>query len=332
MGKNVITAYKGFEHDLTCRGFQYEVGKEYSIDGEIEYGERGFHACENPLDVIDYYGDMSRDRYCVVELYGDVIKNDKNNIHSIIASSKIRIKEEITLEELFKRGCEWLNNTNNSDKGILDGKLLEDNGVNHGKIASTNNWSKFFSCGDNAQIGASGNNAKIASNGIFAKIASNGSDADILSSGLHSDIVSSGLYSHIASNGISTKILSSASFSKIAVNGIDTQINSNGEYAQIVSSGADIQITSKGDNSIITSSGEETKIDSKGKNAIVMCAGEDSIAKAKKGSWITLTEWGSSETEEKIPICVKAEYVDGERIKEDIYYKLKDGEFVEVLL
>ena len=66
-----------------------------------------------------------------------------------------------------------------------------------------------------------------------------------------------------------------------------------------------------------------------------MAAGYNSYARAKKGSWITLAEWVKTGEYDKkgnaiwIPKCVKTEYVDGERIKEDTFYKLKDGEFVE---
>ena len=61
---------------------------------------------------------------------------------------------------------------------------------------------------------------------------------------------------------------------------------------------------------------------------MIMCAGNGSIAKAKKGSWITLTEW-EVVNGEYTPVCVKTEHVDGERIKEDTWYRLKNGEFTE---
>ena len=61
-----------------------------------------------------------------------------------------------------------------------------------------------------------------------------------------------------------------------------------------------------------------------------MCAGDKSKAKAKKGSWITLSEW-KIDGERYVPVCVKTEQVDGVEIKEDTWYELKDGVFVETI-
>ena len=63
-----------------------------------------------------------------------------------------------------------------------------------------------------------------------------------------------------------------------------------------------------------------------------MCAGNNSIAKAKAGSWITLAEWKwNNEKNRYVPTCVKTEYVDGEIIKADTWYRLQKGEFIEVI-
>ena len=92
---------------------------------------------------------------------------------------------------------------------------------------------------------------------------------------------------------------------------------------------ADNKISS-GDSAQIGSSGNSAQIGSSGKDCVICCAGHNSAVKAKKGSWITLAEWEySKEKERYIPKCVKTEFVDGERIKEDTLYKLIDGEFVE---
>ena len=88
---------------------------------------------------------------------------------------------------------------------------------------------------------------------------------------------------------------------------------------------------SSGNSAKIGSSGNSAKIESSGEDSVICCAGHDSAVKAKAGSWITLAEWEYSEAKNRcVPKCVKTEYVDGERIKADAWYKLIDGEFTEV--
>ena len=121
--------------------------------------------------------------------------------------------------------------------------------------------------------------------------------------------------------------ISSGDSAKIGSSGDSAKIGSSGDYAKIGSSGYSARIGSSGDYAQITSEGN---------NSVVMAAGCNSIAKAKIGSWITLAEWIRTDKANDsgnyiwIPKCVKTEYVDGERIKEDIFYKLVDGEFKEV--
>ena len=109
------------------------------------------------------------------------------------------------------------------------------------------------------------------------------------------------------------------------------QIGSSGDSAKIGSSGDSAQIGSSGDYAKIGSSGDYAQIDSTGEDSVIMCAGNESKAKAKVGSWITLTEWKwSDEKKRDVPVCVKTEYVDGVNIKADTWYQLKNGKFVEV--
>jgi hypothetical protein len=118
---------------------------------------------------------------------------------------------------------------------------------------------------------------------------------------------------------------------KIGSSGNSAKIGSSGNSAQIGSSGNSAQIGSSGNSAKIGSSGDYAKIDSSGEDSVIMCAGFNSRAKAKKGSWITLAEWKYDEDKERwAPDCVKTEQVDGERIKEDTFYQLIDGEFKEV--
>ena len=120
----------------------------------------------------------------------------------------------------------------------------------------------------------------------------------------------------------------SGDYAQIGSSGYSAQIGSSGDYAKIGSSGDSAQIGSSGDYAKIGSNGDSTQIGSSGKNSVIMCAGNSSKVKAKKGSWITLAEWQTVGDEWK-PVYVKTEQVDGERIKEDTFYKLKGGEFVE---
>ena len=91
------------------------------------------------------------------------------------------------------------------------------------------------------------------------------------------------------------------------------------------------KIGSSGDCAKIGSSGDCAKINSTGVDSVICCAGHGCTVKAKIGSWITLAEWEYSEEKGRsVPRCVKTEYVDGEKIKPDTWYQLKNGEFVEV--
>ena len=235
-----VTAYKGFNEDLTCRGFLYEIGKEYE-EKEVSVCKSGFHACENPFDVLGYYGDVLDNRFCKVEQSGTIEKDDKKQ-----ASSKIKVVAEIGFTGLFKAGIEWIEEVTNPTH-IIE----ETRGKN-----------------DKDKIGSSGISAKIGTSGYYAKIGSSGDYA---------------------------------------------RIGSSGNYAQI------------------GSSGDSAKIDSTGEDSVICCAGNNSIVKAKKGSWVTLSEWKySKEKERNVPVCVKTAFVDGERIKTDTWYKLENGEFVEV--
>ena len=257
-----IKSYKGFDKNLKCRNFQYEIGKEYEMDGEIKVCSRGFHACESPFDVFDHYT-MIDSRFCEVEQDGNISKEDRG---TKICSSKIKIKAELKLADMINLGVEWLKEITSPEKIKTS---IKDN-----------------SFGNGAQIGSFGDDAKIGSSGYGAQIGSSGNNA---------------------------------------------KIGSSGNGAQIGSSGNDAKIGSSGNGAQIGSSGYGAQIDSTGEDCVIMCAGINSVAKASKGSWITLSEWSYSDKKQRyIPVCVKTEFVDGEKIKADTYYKLDGGVFKEI--
>ena len=114
--EETIKTYKGFDKDLKCRGFQYETGKTYEHDGDIEICREGFHAIsdkETPLSVFDYYppvdenGNMSR--YCEVENIGRTIREGNK-----VCSKKIKVGAEIGIPGIVKAHIEWVK------KNIID--------------------------------------------------------------------------------------------------------------------------------------------------------------------------------------------------------------------
>ena len=332
MEKKII-AYKGFDKNLKCRDFQYEVGKEYEMDGDIKCCERGFHACESPLEVFDHY-DMLNSRFAEVEQSGEI---DKEEDTTKVCSSKIKIKAELNLADIVKLGVEWIKDVTSPSK-LKKETDLNDNGNNSAKIGSSGDYAKIGSSGyyakigssgDYAKIGSSGDSAKIGSSGDYAKIGSSGGSAKIGSSGDYAKIGSSGDYAKIGSSGYSAQIGSSGDSAQIGSSGDYAKIGSSGDYAKIGSSGDSAKIGSSGDSAKIGSSGDYAQIGSTGNHSVVMAAGNNSIAKAKIGSWITLAEWDCIDGV-WIPICVKTEKVDGEHIKADTFYELIDGEFKEV--
>lgn len=152
--ENKIIAYKGFNKDFKCRDFQYEVGKTYEMDGNIECCERGFHACKSPMEVFDYY-DMLTSRFAEVEQSGKI---DKENNSTKMCSSRIKIRAELKLADIINLGVEWLKEitapskirTDYNDKGKGD----------YAKIGSSGNYAKIGSSGKDSVIMCAGYNSK----------------------------------------------------------------------------------------------------------------------------------------------------------------------------
>ena len=111
-----IKAYKAFDKDLSCRGFKYEVGKEYEETGDIKACEKGFHACPYPLNVFGYYTPAGS-RFCEVYQGGKIDDSESDKV----CSSKIRIGAELDIKELVKAAVSYVKerctNECNADPG-----------------------------------------------------------------------------------------------------------------------------------------------------------------------------------------------------------------------
>ena len=98
-----MKCFKGFDKDLKCRDFQYEIGKEYTEE-KADICNCGFHACEFPMDVFNYYP-PSDSRYCEVELEAN---NQKSSDDSKRVGKKISMKAEIGIAGIIKAGVEYI--------------------------------------------------------------------------------------------------------------------------------------------------------------------------------------------------------------------------------
>ena len=221
-----IKYYKAFKQDMTCRGFQYEVGKTYKHNREIGLCYSGFHACENPFDCWSYY-DIMGSRFALVSV-GDEIENGGDD--SKIVSAEITIRVELNLPDFIRAGVRYLITLAKSD----------------------------IDSGDYAQQASSGDYAKQASIGKYAKQASSGPYAKQASSGYGTQQASSGPHAQQASSGYGTQQASSGPHAKQASSGDYAKQASIGKYAKQASSGDNTQHNCEGKNSVIASSGDNT--------------------------------------------------------------------------
>ena len=233
-----MKAYKGFDKNLKCRGFQYEIEKEYE-EKEAKACEKGFHACENPLEVFSYYPPCDGNRYCEVEQSGELSKHDDD---SKVASTKIKIGVELGLKGLIQAGVSF----------ILD------------KV----NWK----------------------------------DDTVVNSGNQSAVVNSGYQSAAVNSGYQSAAVNSGNQSAAVNSGYQSAaVNSGYQSAAEVATG----------------------------DSVAIVTGCKSKAKAGLGSAIVIAERGDWNGKTYPLINIKAAIVDGEKIKANTWYTLRNGEFVE---
>ena len=342
--KESIIAYIAFDDALSSENGKYKVGETYKIRGAFNILSNNFRAWEFPMDAIACSFGL---HIAEVEMGGEI---EKSNLMSDVFSSEMTIKRELTLNEAIGISIEWLKTHDNKkyEKKVNFDEMASCTASNESKanIVSNGAYSKVSSNGDYSSIGlygfasrmsSSGMVNRIVSNESFSQISSSGESPTIFSNGECTKIATSGSCGKIYATGIEAKLSTSGSGGKIYATGIEAKLSTSGSGVKIHSEGSCSRLSTSGDyntiysygeNANIASSGYSTSVDSSGKEAIVSCTGANSMVKAKKGSWVTLAEWQTIVGHKKL-ICVKTEYVDGERIKEDTWYKLENGEFVE---
>lgn len=301
-----MSAYKGFDKDLRCRGFQYEVGKTYE-EKEAKVCEKGFHACANPLNVLQYYPPCHENRYCEVEQDGDFFENGDD---SKIASTKIEISNEISLEELIQAAM---------DK------------TGESEICSVNT-------GDHT-VAENAENCSIALNKGYGSIAANAGDHSLATTTRNFTIAANtGDYSvawgqaghSIAANiGDGSAALSDGYRSIAANTGVCSAAINYGKDSVAINTGDQSTAINKAVRSVALNMGGRAEASVTEEGSIAIATGIQSRAKGGLGSAIVLVErttWNGH----AYPLNnIKAAIVDGEKIKADTWYTLRNGEFVE---
>ena len=250
-----MKCFKGFDKDLKCSDFQYEIGKEYTEE-KADICNCGFHACEFPMDVFGYYP-PSDSRYCEVELEEN---GQKSSDDSKRVGKKISVKAEIGIAGIIKAGVEY--------------------------IKEQVNWE----------------------------------DDKATNTGYQSAATNTG-YQSAATNTGDRSAATNTGYRSAATN--------TGDQSAATNTGDRSAATNTGDRSAATNTGYRSAAIVEGKESIALATGIDSKAKGKIGCFIVLAEWKEIDNEYHL-VDVKSAKVDGKNIKEDTFYMLKDGKFVEV--
>ncbi len=313
-----IKAVKGFNQDMTCTPtkdikFQYEEGKTYEEE-TVNACRKGFHACELPIDVFRHYPPV-KSVYHEVEMSGMIDDSESDKI----CSSKIKIGAKITIAGIIKASVDIIREKAKKDRESVSS-------------AEKGNAVSSSTLGNTASSGDFGN---AISSGCKGNTASSGGCGNAVSSGNYGNAVSSGLCGNATSSGYEGNAASSGNFGNATSSGYNGNAASSGAFGNAVSSGSFGNAASSGAFGNAVSSGYKGSAKANNPNSCAIAWGPESKASGVIGSHLVLAEWesnGGKYWEEetwkfKGAMMVK---VDGENIKENIWYGLRNGKVIEI--
>ena len=344
-----MKGYKGFNKDMTCRGMQYEEGKIYKMEEEPKCCERGYHFCENPIDCLDYYS-PNESIYRQVEATGEISK-DEDTSDTKIATNEIKIGAKIDFQTMVKMAIEFAykhctkkgkGNNKSSNKSVASntgyysvasntGNKSVASNTGYESIASnTGDKSVASNTGDYSVASNTGDNS-VASNTGDKSVASNTGDYSVASNTGDYSVASNTGYKSVASNTGYYSVASNTGNNSVASNTGDKSVASNTGYESIASNTGDNSVASNtGDNSVASNTGDYSVSKNLGIKGISSNLGIKGKSAGKKGTWLVLAEWILNDDEMEYEVKeIKTVVVDGKKIKEDTYYALEDGKFVE---
>ena len=295
--------YKGFDKNLKCRDFQYEIGKTYTED-KAELCEVGFHACEHPLDCLNYYA-PEESRYCDVDL-DDV--TDEHGDDSKRVGKKITVQGEIGVAGLVKAAVNI--------------------GIEEAKSKTTGDYAHAATNGYMAHAATTGYMAHAATTGGWAHAATTGYMAHAATTGGWAHAATTGNGAHAATTGNRAHAVTTGYRAHAATTGDRAHAATTGNGAHAATTGYMAHAATTGYMAHAATTGDYAHAEVSGKESIASALGIKGKAKGALGCWIVCAEWENKNDVRHIK-CVKATAVDGEKIKADTWYMLKDGEFVE---
>ncbi len=186
--EEIVTAYKGFKQDLTCRGYQFEIGGTYKHEGEVEACASGFHSCEYPLDVFGYYapGDS---RFAIVKASGQLSRHDDD---SKIASATLVVEAEISMPTMISKAIDWI-------MARLDSSVEQT--VVGDTASNTGDYSAASNTGDCSAASNTGNRSAASNTGDYSAASNTGNRSAASNTGYRSAASNTGDYSAASNTG-----------------------------------------------------------------------------------------------------------------------------------
>jgi hypothetical protein len=309
-----MKCFKGFDKDLRCKGFQYEVGKEYETK-RAEICEEGFHAWEFPLDVLRYYNPADS-RFCEVELAA----NEQTQCDSKRCGKRIRVVAEIGLSGLVKAGVKFILERADFENAKATNTGNCSAATNTGYCSAATNTGYRSAATNTGYRSAATNtgNCSAATNTGYCSAATNTGDC--------SAATNTGNCSAATNTGYRSAATNTGDCSAATNTGYCSAATNTGDYSAATNTGNCSAATNTGNCSAATNTGDCSAATVEGKESIAIVTGNGSKASGKRGCWLVLTE----RDKENHVLGVQAVKVDGETIKEDAFYTLSGGKVTEV--
>ncbi|MCS8478907.1 hypothetical protein N0575_12155 [Pseudomonas aeruginosa] len=195
--EEVVTAYKGFKQDLTCRGYQFEIGGTYKHEGEVEACASGFHSCEYPLDVFGYYA-PSESRFAIVKASGHL---SRHNDDSKIASATLVVEAEISMPTMISRAIDWvMSKVDKSVEQTVVGETASNTGY-QSAASNTGYQSAASNTGDYSAASNTGNCSAASNTGDYSAASNTGNRSAASNTGDYSAASNTGNYSAASNTG-----------------------------------------------------------------------------------------------------------------------------------